>query len=230
MPSLAGWGEKDVIPSKDGVTLHDQLATGWSARYARGGFARRARFVDREILAAIDVSGLWLDAGCGAGDFTRMLAAKGAQARGIDGSAAMIQAARLAHPAIRFDQGRLEHLEIRSTLDGVVCLSVLEYAEDPEAVLSRLSRALKPGGRLVVSVPNAGSIIRGGQRLVRRVTGRGFAYLSASHHAWSRDELETLLARHGFEVEASRAFDPILPRFLWLQSSLWFATARKRFP
>jgi 2-polyprenyl-3-methyl-5-hydroxy-6-metoxy-1,4-benzoquinol methylase len=40
------------------------------------------------------------------------------------------------------------------SLDAILCLDVLEHLVDPWAVVKRLSALLRPGGRLIVSVPN----------------------------------------------------------------------------
>lgn len=42
--------------------------------------------------------------------------------------------------------------------DTVVAGEVLEHVKDPGAVLTELGRVLRPGGRLVVTVPNGGKI------------------------------------------------------------------------
>ncbi|WP_158235425.1 bifunctional 2-polyprenyl-6-hydroxyphenol methylase/3-demethylubiquinol 3-O-methyltransferase UbiG [Caulobacter sp. FWC2] len=213
------------------MTFHDRLADGWSARYRRGGFARRRRFLETEILAPLPISGRWLDAGCGAGDFTHWLAARGAQARGLDASAAMIAAARVGSPATRFDQGLVEQLTDSAVYDGALCLSVLEYVDDPKTALARLSAAIRPGGHLILSAPRRLSILRMAQKAAHRLSGgRLFAYLASSHNAWGKAELVAALREHGLVVESLREFDPLLPRFLGPLASLWVATCRKAAP
>lgn len=41
-----------------------------------------------------------------------------------------------------------------ASLDVILCLDVLEHLVDPWAMVERLSGLLRPGGRLVVSIPN----------------------------------------------------------------------------
>lgn len=40
------------------------------------------------------------------------------------------------------------------SLDAVLCLDVLEHMRDPWSVVGRLHRLLRPGGRLIASIPN----------------------------------------------------------------------------
>jgi 2-polyprenyl-6-hydroxyphenyl methylase/3-demethylubiquinone-9 3-methyltransferase len=217
----------------DAIAYHETLAAGWSGRYAAGGFKRRAEFFRSEVLPRLAVSGDWLDVGCGSGVFSRMLAQAGARVLGLDGSPAMVEAARAGAGAnLRFEVGRVEDVGLLAeTFDGAICLSVLEYLADPAATLAAIAGRLKPGGRLAISAPNRGSTLRAAQRLARRFgAGRGLAYLDSSRHLWRRAELAALADAAGLEVEAILGFDPVAPRPLWplISPSLWFLVARRR--
>lgn len=56
-------------------------------------------------------------------------------------------------PVARGDVGRLPHAD--GTFDAIVCSEVLEHLDDDAAALRELVRVLRPGGRLLVSVPHA---------------------------------------------------------------------------
>ena len=222
--------------SSDAVAYHEQLASGWSERYASGGMRRRAEFFRAQVLPSLAVSGDWLDVGCGSGVFSRMLAEAGARVLGLDGSPAMVEAARTASlgGALRFEHGRVEDVATLSeAYDGAICLSVIEYLREPQAALAAIAGRLKPGGRLVVSAPNRGSTLRAAQRLMRpfaaAVGDKSLGYLDSSRHMWTRGELGDLARAAGLEVEAIRGFDPVAPRPLWpaISPSLWFLVARK---
>lgn len=217
----------------DAIAYHETLAAGWSGRYAAGGFKRRAEFFAQEVLPRLSPQGDWLDVGCGSGVFSRMLAGAGAQVLGLDGSPAMVEAARGASGAgVRFDVGRVEDVgALTATFDGAICLSVLEYLEAPDRALAAIAGRVKPGGRVAVSLPNRGSTLRWAQRLARGLAGSGaFAYLDSSRHLWTRAEAIELARGAGLEVEAALGFDPVAPRALWpaISPSLWFLVARRR--
>lgn len=56
-----------------------------------------------------------------------------------------------------FMAGNIEKIELpfeSGSLDLILCLDVLEHLVDPWAVVKRLSKFLKPGGAMIVSLPN----------------------------------------------------------------------------
>jgi SAM-dependent methyltransferase len=54
-------------------------------------------------------------------------------------------------------EGDIEHLDLpvpKASLDLILCLDVLEHLIDPWRVTSRLRELIRPGGALIISVPN----------------------------------------------------------------------------
>ncbi len=219
------------------IRYHDGLAEGWTERYASGGFRRRAEFFSSEILPKLEIAGDWIDVGCGSGVFTRLLAGAGADAIGIDGSSAMISAARgvsVQGRTPRYEVRNVEDLSEQGAFDGALLLSVLEYLDDPAQGLVALGRLLRPGGTMILSAPNRLSGVRRLQGFLRAASSqfgsKAFAYLASSRTAWSRAELAALIETHGFSCETILGFDPVAPRPLWpiVSPSLWFAVCRKQ--
>ncbi|MBD3236094.1 MAG: methyltransferase domain-containing protein [Candidatus Eisenbacteria bacterium] len=140
------------------------------------------------------VRGRVLDAGCGSGYGTHLLASARAAGEvvGLDRSADAVAyaAAHYAGPGVRFARADL----LSGALAGwgqfntIVCLEVLEHLPAPERLLSGLDGALRPGGRLIVSTP----------------LGRGRAVASGQpDHCFQlrRDEFERMLhARFVFRL------------------------------
>jgi 2-polyprenyl-3-methyl-5-hydroxy-6-metoxy-1,4-benzoquinol methylase len=57
-------------------------------------------------------------------------------------------------------EGNVEKLELpieKSSLDLILCLDILEHLVDPWTVARRLQELLKPGGAMIVSLPNVRS-------------------------------------------------------------------------
>jgi 2-polyprenyl-3-methyl-5-hydroxy-6-metoxy-1,4-benzoquinol methylase len=219
----------------DAIAYHETLAAGWTGRYASGGMRRRAEFFRLSVLPKLQVAGDWLDVGCGSGVFSRLLADAGGHVLGLDGSAAMVEAAKASERAnLRFAVGRVEDVgELTQSFDGAICLSVIEYLPEPAAALKAIAGRLKPGGRLAISAPNRASTLRAAQRALRPFAAAAgntsLAYLDSSRHLWTKAELGELARAAGLEVEAILGFDPVAPRPLWpmISPSLWFLVARR---
>jgi glycosyltransferase involved in cell wall biosynthesis/SAM-dependent methyltransferase len=123
-----------------------------------------------------------LDAGTGLGNVLHVAerAAPGATAVGVDRSAERLGRARaegVAAPVARADLVDLP--TPTGAFDAVLCSEVLEHLDDDRAALVELRRVLRPGGRLVVTVPHADypfawdPINRTLERLGRRPIRRG---------------------------------------------------------
>ncbi|MFN8058603.1 MAG: methyltransferase domain-containing protein [Vicinamibacterales bacterium] len=100
-----------------------------------------------------------VDIGAGTGDFAERLVHAGYRASLVDVSAAMLAeaAARLGRADVRTVVGDIEHDELElapSSVDIVVCHSVIEFVEDRERVAERLVGWLRPGGVLSLAFGN----------------------------------------------------------------------------
>jgi trans-aconitate 2-methyltransferase len=100
-----------------------------------------------------------LDAGCGTGRVTELLAARLPRGRvvALDGSASMIEAAkeRLAPFGDRIeyvvaDLGR--PLPLDSPVDAIVSTATFHWVPDHDALFGNLAAVLPPGGRLVATI------------------------------------------------------------------------------
>jgi SAM-dependent methyltransferase len=133
-------GER-FVPGTEGEIAHEH----WH-RYA---FARR--FVaGRRVI----------DAACGEGYGSSLLAASAAAVIGIDIDAAAVAHARAAYAArgnLRFVEGSAARLPFAdATADAVVSFETIEHLEaaDQPRMLAEFARVLAPGGVLVLSSPN----------------------------------------------------------------------------
>ncbi len=96
-----------------------------------------------------------LDLGCGIGVFTHLFYTEGARAIGLDTEDLYLKKARELYPYLEFVKGRGEDLPFPSdTFHLVFSNEVLEHTDDDLMVLKESFRVLKPGGYLVIFVPN----------------------------------------------------------------------------
>jgi SAM-dependent methyltransferase len=93
-----------------------------------------------------------LDAGCGTGFQTAILAELGYQPYGLDLSAASLAVAQRRQPASRFVCGDLGTLPYGDTsFDAVVCAgSTLNFVDEPESAVAEIARVMRPGARLLL--------------------------------------------------------------------------------
>jgi 2-polyprenyl-6-hydroxyphenyl methylase/3-demethylubiquinone-9 3-methyltransferase len=96
-----------------------------------------------------------LDVGCGAGRFLAALTDAGADAVGVEVAGAALERARRNAP-----EAELALVEPDGSLplphhsvDVAWCSEVLEHVADAGALLHEVRRVLRPGGRLLVTVP-----------------------------------------------------------------------------
>lgn len=97
-----------------------------------------------------------LDLGCGIG-FTTARLTQHYETYGLDSASNHIWLTRRRAPTARLTLGSAEHLPYPDAhFAAVVMLDVLEHLSHERAVLAEVARVLRPGGWLVLSVPNAG--------------------------------------------------------------------------
>ena len=121
--------------------------------------AYRVRRLSR-LLRDAAPAGHVLDAGCGAGTLTELLARRGYRVTAVEASPDFVDYVRRrvqrAGVADRVEVRLLdlEHDELPgAAFDGAVCGEVLEHVADDRGAMRQICAALKPGGALALSVP-----------------------------------------------------------------------------
>ena len=171
------------------------------------------RRVDR-WLARLGPSGLALEIGSGTGWMLRSLRERGWRAVGSERSAEAAAAARTMAGVPMF-VGDLEAVRPAPVLDLVIMFHVLEHLADPLAALRAAAARVRPGGTLVLGLPNNAS-------WQARVAGPYWMHLDVPRHLchFSPDAIDRALTLAGFRVTRVdfRSFehDPLG----WIQSGL----------
>ncbi|MFI5649326.1 class I SAM-dependent methyltransferase [Kitasatospora sp. NPDC051705] len=144
------------------------------------------------------------DVGCGPGHLTAMLHELGLDASGFDLSPGMVDHARRAHPALRFQEARMESLPVGDgALGGVLAHYSVIHTPPGElpALLAELVRVLAPGGLLLLSFFGTE-----GPAPVR------FDHKVTPAYSWPVDRLADLLADAGLVPFARLLHDPASER------------------
>jgi len=146
--------------------LFDSKAPTWSAKYVADGCLTDRLTLFLAVLGNhVPPGGHLLDLGCGTGELARASAAAGMHVTACDISPQMLRLGAELDPA-----GTVEWVQLDSnwrslpfnpaTFDAVVAASVLEYVEQPSAVLGACVNTLRPGGVIIFTTPNLAHPVR----------------------------------------------------------------------
>ncbi len=112
------------------------------------------RFDLHALLALLDRRWVVGDLGCGTGRTSEALAPHVGHVYAVDGSAAMLEAARVrleGSANLTFREGQLEKLPLEDeTLDAAVLFLALHHTPDPARVIGEARRVSKTGGKLLI--------------------------------------------------------------------------------
>lgn len=110
--------------------------------------------VDR-LIDQYGLAGPFLDAGCGAGDVSRHLAAKGWKGKAIDFSDVAVARARTVlsgFPGVSLEKKSL--FDENDVFKTVLMMDMIEHIEDDAQALKKTCSLLEAGGHLVISTPS----------------------------------------------------------------------------
>lgn len=150
-----------------------------------------------------------LDVGCGTGHLTRKIADAGAEAVGVDASAAMVAEARRNFPELRFEVADATTMRFDEPFDAIFSNAALHWVKPPEAAIERMAAAMKPGGRLVVEFGGKGNVkgVLDAASAAGREVGVNIDHANYFNYFPSISQYATLLEQRGFEVNFAVLFD-----------------------
>lgn len=164
-----------------------------------------------------------LDVGCAQGWFVEAARQRGMQATGIESEPEVCKQARL--DGLDIVVGTFpEQLSVNEPFDIIAFNDVLEHLDDPAQVLEHTRRFLKPGGWLILNVPNSeGAIFRTATLLrlrgiLRRLWQADFYSPHISY--FNESNLGRLAQSKGFVVQERVRLKTVLRQGLWQRLSL----------
>jgi len=159
-----------------------QFDPGWAGLFCTPFYHARRGLLENLRVFFPELGGEVLDVGCGRQPYRRFLRAT--RYVGLDVDTPVTRALRKAD--LFYDGRRIPFAA--ASFDAVLCSQVLEHVFAPEEFLAEIRRVLRPGGRLVLTVP--------------------FVWdeheQPADFARYSSFGLRALLERNGFEVVAQR--------------------------
>ena len=176
---------------------HDAGIAGWS----ESGLETRIRAFKR-LWSGAPAGSRWIDIGCGAGSYSRMLADEGLNVIGVDYSQPSVaKAARRSPTVAGWVVGDVTRLPLApQSVDGILCFGVLQALSSSDRALAEMTATIKPGGVLWVDALNAHCAPHLLKKLLRRPANLRYETTGA---------LRCQLEQAGFTVETH--WIPIAP-------------------
>jgi len=147
-----------------------------------------------------------LEAGCGLGAWVKFLSEKGYRVTGIDHDTSVIERVKQAYPDLNVHCGSIERLAYSdNSLGAYISLGVVEHFEGgPDSTLKEAFRVLKPGGRLILTVPYNNLFrkciahpLRSVYLFLHRIRGGEIHF---AEYRYSEAEAREMVERAGFSI------------------------------
>ncbi|HEX8030267.1 MAG TPA: class I SAM-dependent methyltransferase [Vicinamibacterales bacterium] len=168
--------------------MHGSGVLRWAAARAYNAVSFRA-------FVPFETPGTVLDVGCGGGRYLSVWQALGWQIAGVEPNSDVAARVRASLGATIYT-GLIEEVDLPvGAFDLVTMVHSLEHTLSPSLALRRLRSATKPGGRLLVMVPNFAS-------LERWLCGPTWDALEVPRHLYHFDPktLRALFAKEGWHI------------------------------
>jgi 2-polyprenyl-3-methyl-5-hydroxy-6-metoxy-1,4-benzoquinol methylase len=121
---------------------------------------RAQRLSAPRVAAAVGDARRVIDMGYGTGEMARELLGRGLDAEVVEGSSLLAARARQEHPGLVVHEAMFEDFSPGPVYDAVLALHVMEHVDRPRDLMARVRGWLRPGGAVVVVVPNRESLHR----------------------------------------------------------------------
>lgn len=187
-----------------------------SSRYRRNPHRYGAHEI---VLRSVPAESTVLDVGCATGYLGMALDARGCRCWGLDRDAAAVAVAEPWYEEVcAIDLDECAELPWPEQLfDVVLAADVLEHLRDPDGTLRLLRRHIRPGGRLIVSLPNVAHVSVRLPLLFGRFEYQDTGILDETHvRLYTFETARELVESEGFTVErllgASDHFGALLQR------------------
>lgn len=196
-------------PLRSKVRQEDDHINLYSAgEYVNNYLANYAPFVGRSNLRGleqlkkyVEPGATGLDIGCGFGYFLNQAREAGYEVQGIELSPKLAQEGRMRF-GITIHQASVTDFSSDELFDFVTVWDVLEHLVDTDLVLQRIFSFLKPGGSLLIRVPDfsfMGSDLPAEfiQNYLKVVFPTS---INQHYHHFSAESIAIILGRNGFEI------------------------------
>jgi len=173
---IADWLQRGTSDAREVAHRYDEWAQSYDQDLASWSYQAPTAVAQIVVIRQPDAASV-LDVGCGTGLVGRALRARGFAGRilGLDLSRASLELARRCGAYDSLAPADLQQplgLE-NGGVDAVVCVGVMTYLPDVEAVSRQLARVVRPGGLVVVTQREALWHTRACRAVVDRLQSEG---------------------------------------------------------
>lgn len=146
-----------------------------------------------------------LDVGCGDGVLKSFIKNKVDNIYGLDNDKLSVDKCKLLYKKVTLINLNSQNIPYKNNyFDCVTCLDVIEHIIDPEMLLNKIYKILKPNGILIISTPN----IRFTDHILKLICNGTFPktsldasiYDGGHIHFFTYKDLITLLKETGFKI------------------------------
>lgn len=172
-----------------------------------------------------------LDVGAASGYLARPLTEQGHEVVGIESDPEAAAQARLyCREIITGDVEQLDLAPYAGRFDRILLADVIEHLRDPGAALRKLAACLRPGGQVILCVPNVANFVMRWWLLTGRFTYQKRGILDRSHLRFFTLQSAKELAREaGLRVAEVRATPIPLPQLIPSTMRHWYLRAPYNF-
>jgi SAM-dependent methyltransferase len=196
----------------DSAALYDTMAAHYDSIFAAPGYRRAYDRLAGEYTASLlpKAPGIVVDAGCGTGRWAARWLGLGHRVIGIEQSPQMVARLHERDLGGRFHliEQSMDEAEVESgSADLVVAMGSMQYVADPEAMLRRFTRWVKPSGHVCIYTDSLAALVlelmrigKTEEALLRLKTRRGLfreGDTLAELHLFDRAALEALFVSAG---------------------------------
>ena len=157
-----------------------------------------------------------LDVGAASGYLAQPLAEQGHQVVGIENdAAAAVEARRHCREFIVGDLEQLDLAPYAGRFDRILLADVIEHLRDPDAALRKLADCLRPGGQVILCVPNVANLVMRLWLLTGRFTYQKRGILDRTHlRFFTLESAQELVREAGLRVAAIHSTPVPLPQIV----------------
>lgn len=153
------------------------------------------------------------DIGCGTGDLTAQIQAKGADVTGTDLSPEMIARAKEKYPQVKFEVADAGNFSFDEPFDAAFSNAALHWVQNQDGMMQSVYNSLKTGGRFVAEMGGKGNVQLLLSALKSTLEKYGYAAQSQVDQFYfpSLGEYASRLEAHGFRVVFASHFNRKTP-------------------